>query len=425
MAGALYLGLDFGTSGVRACLIDDEEHPVAEAHTPLPPPHRQDGHVSQDPETWWQALDTLMNRLGRDGAPLDRVARLAVDGTAATLLVTDDQGRPLAPALMYNDSSAAAEAARIAEVAPEESPARGASSSLAKLLRLLEEHPGARHALHQADWIAGRLSGRFGLSDENNALKLGYDVVERRWPAWLNGLELDPRLLPEVRPPGTPLGPLRPELARQWGLAKDATVVAGTTDSTAAVLATGVRETGQAVTVLGSTLVLKVLSPAPVFASRYGVYSHRLGGLWLAGGASNSGGAALAAFFTPAEIEALTPRLRPERRTCLEYYPLPAPGERFPLADPDLPPRTRPRPRNDARFLQGLLEGIARIERRGYRLLEELGAPAPTEVVSIGGGARNPAWRVIRERMLRLPVRTARHDQPAFGAARLARRKGP
>ena len=250
-------------------------------------------------------------------------------------------------------------------------------------------------------------------------------MVERRWPAWLNGLELDPRLLPEVRPPGTPLGPLRPELARQWGLAKDATVVAGTTDSTAAVLATGVRETGQAVTVLGSTLVLKVLSPAPVFASRYGVYSHRLGGLWLAGGASNSGGAALAAFFTPAEIEALTPRLRPERRTCLEYYPLPAPGERFPLADPDLPPRTRPRPSDDARFLQGLLEGIARIERRGYCLLEELGAPAPTEVISIGGGARNPAWQVIRERMLRLPVRTARYDQPAIGAARLARRKRP
>jgi sugar (pentulose or hexulose) kinase len=101
---------------------------------------------------------------------------------------------------------------------------------------------------------------------------------------------------------------------------------------------------------------------------------------------------------------------------------LSAPGERFPEYNPQLPPRLEPRPEDDAVFFQGILEGIAAIERRGYRLLEELGAPYPLRVHSVGGGAANSAWRSIRETLLGIPVIAASHQSAAYGAALLARR---
>jgi sugar (pentulose or hexulose) kinase len=167
--------------------------------------------------------------------------------------------------------------------------------------------------------------------------------------------------------------------------------------------------------------VLKVCATRPVYAPRYGVYSHRLGDHWLVGGASNSGGAVLRRYFSPEEIERFSARVQPGKPTGLDYYPLPAPGERFPEYNPALLPRLEPRPVDDAVFFQGLLEGMAAIERRGYCLLEELGAPYPQRVHSVGGGAANAAWRAIREALLGVPVGVAEHQDAAYGAALLAR----
>jgi sugar (pentulose or hexulose) kinase len=279
----------------------------------------------------------------------------------------------------------------------------------------------ARHALHQADWVLGRLCGRFGCSDENNALKLGYDPGARCWPAWLGQLPIPAMLLPEVMPAGTDRGCIDPAMAAQFGLSPATRIVSGTTDSTAGFIATGAVR-GEAVTTLGSTLVLKVCSETPVFAPAHGVYSHRLGDDWLVGGASNSGGAVLRQYFPDADIARLTEELQPDRPTGLDYYPLPAQGERFPVNNPDLEPLLTPRPPEEARFFQGILEGIARIEVQGYRRLAELGAPWPTRVISTGGGAANSAWRTIRSRLLGVPVLAATHQEAAYGTALLAAR---
>ena len=418
----LSLGIDIGTSACRGCVIDAESRIRAETRVPLPPPERKGPAVEQDPECWWQALAETLDQL-TEMVPMASINAITIDGTSATLLCCDAAGIPLTPALMYNDARALSEAEQLASIAPDDCAAHGASASLAKLLWLAQTPAGkqARYALHQADWLLGRLGGRYGISDENNALKLGYDIIRRKWPDWLTQLNIPLSLFPEVVPAGQPIGQLSDAWCRRWGFSTGTRVISGTTDSTASFLATGAGA-GEAVTSLGSTLVLKVLSAQPVFAPGNGIYSHRLGNHWLAGGASNSGGAVLQRYFSTDEIRRLTGLLQPDRPTGLDYYPLVSAGERFPVNDPQLAPRLEPRPAEDTVFFQGMLEGIAEIEKTGYRRLAELGAPWPKRIITTGGGAANSAWRTIREQRLGIPVVAAEHQEAAYGAALLAQR---
>ncbi|HHJ12942.1 MAG TPA: carbohydrate kinase [Gammaproteobacteria bacterium] len=416
---AAFVGIDVGTSGLRACAIDAHERVLADAAQRLPPPLRSGAAVEQDPGIWREALHMVLERLARS-LHRHKVQRIALDGTSSTLLLCNREGRPLTPALMYNDARAADAAEQIAAVAPENSAARGASSSLAKLLWLRTHYPASdTQVMHQADWLCGLLRGRFDTMDENNALKLGYDPVQREWPAWLAELGIETDRLPRVRPPGTALGALDARLAQRLGW-HHAGITAGTTDSTAGFLATGARTNGTGVSSLGSTLVLKVLSGQPVFSARHGIYSHRIGHHWLAGGASNSGGAVLRQFFGPCDIHRYSRLIDTRHPTGLDYYPLPAPGERFPVNDPCLQPSLTPRPKSDRVFFQAILEGIADIEAEGYQLLHACGAPALRQVLSVGAGASNRRWTELRRQRLRVPVLRAGHEQAAFGAARLA-----
>ncbi len=215
----LFLGIDIGTSGVRACAIDGTERVAGTASIALPPPRQDGAAIDQEPELWWRATCDAIRALGRS-VDLAAIRRIAVDGTSGTLLLTDCAGRPCSPGLMYNDARATHEAARVKAAAPAESGAHGPSAALAKLLHLLGTpiHADACHAAHQADWIAGRLANRFGVSDENNALKLGYDPVTRSWPGWLDALEVPRDLLPEVLVPGSAIGPIDPGIAATLGL---------------------------------------------------------------------------------------------------------------------------------------------------------------------------------------------------------------
>jgi sugar (pentulose or hexulose) kinase len=418
-----FVGIDLGTSGCRGATIDNGGELIAEARLELPPSKRASpGASEQQPDDWWSGVQQILSRLLEESGG-KTIRAIAVDATSSTLLLCDERGEPLSAGLMYDDSRGGAWLPEIRCCAPANSPVLSASSSLAKLLYLsdsLKQRPFL--ALHQADWIMGRLCGHYPMSDENNCLKLGYDPQSRRWPAWLTDLGIPPGCLPRVFPTATRIGTISPAVAAQAGLSDDVAVVTGTTDSNAAFLATGADQVGDAVSSLGSTLVLKILSDKPVFAAEYGVYSHRLGDRWLVSGASNTGGAVCRAFFSQQEITRHTRRISPERPTGLDYYPLLRPGERFPVNDSGLSPRLSPRPDDDARFFQAILEGIARIEQAGYALLQRLGAPRPERVISVGGGAVNEPWRAMRQALLGVPVVRAQRQEAAYGSALLARR---
>ncbi len=410
MAKPLYLGLDFGTSGARAQVIDAKGNLVAQAHCT---------YALTDWQGWLRALAWLFSSL--PALVRERLAAIAIDGTSSTVLLCDETNTPLHPPLLYNDDRAGLEAKRIAAYAPHGHIAAAPSASLAKLLYALKQ-PYAETPTYftdQASWLASMLTGKPGYSDYHNALKLGYDTAALKWPDWMGQFDLAP-YLPHVLTPGAALGKVTTEVARKLDIPPDCRVRAGTTDSIAAFIASHADKPGDAVTSLGSTLVLKLLSNYHVEDLRYGVYSHRFGSRWLAGGASNSGGAVLRQFFDDARLAALSRQIDVASPSGLDYYPLSKPGERFPLNNPHLAPRLTPRPDDDVQFLQGLLEGIAHIESQGYALLTQLGATPVKRVFTAGGGAKNEVWQKLREQLLGVPVTFALHGEAAYGAARLA-----
>jgi D-ribulokinase len=411
------VGIDFGTSGARAIALQNDTA-IASVQVPF------DNSAEDRPTRWKTALFDLLSQLPESVRRTTEA--IALNGTSSTVLLCDAQGTPITAPLLYNDRRAADVLEQVTAIAPADHPVISASSSLAKLLwwqsqGMISHQP---FLLHQADWLAFLLHGQLGISDYHNALKLGYDVVNQQYPNWLKHHAIAQSVqLPTVLEPGTPIAPIQPAIAAQFALPPTCRVCAGTTDSIAAFLASGAIAPGDAVTSLGSTLVIKLLSQTRVDCAENGIYSHRFGELWLVGGASNTGGAVLRQFFDDDAIAQLSQQIDPNQPNPYNYYPLTQPGERFPINDPTFPPCLEPRPNSDVKFLYGLLDSMARIEAQGYARLIDLGATAPTRIFTAGGGAQNPTWTILRDRRLPAAVHPAQSTDAAYGTARLAQRQ--
>ncbi|MCA0422643.1 FGGY-family carbohydrate kinase [Shinella sp. 838] len=409
---AVALGIDLGTSGVRAAALAADGTRVDMASSPFP-----DAAAGRSPTAWQAGVRACLGELAARGS-LVAITGVAVDGTSGTVLAIDADGTPLGDALMYNDPCPdRAILDRVAAFAPANSPARGVTSPLARAIHLSRQ-TGVHAIVHQADWVLRQLGLAAPSSDENNALKTGYDLAAERWPDWIEACGMDVGLLPKVKRAGAPLATVG-AAGRALGLPDGCRYHAGTTDGCASFLATGAASVGDGVTALGSTLVVKLASAEPIDAADYGIYSHRILDFWLAGGASNSGGAVIRSLFDDMQVKAMTALLRPDRPTGLAYYPLLRPGERFPVNDPALVPQLEPRPVDDVVFFQAILEGIAGIEASGYARLAALGGPRVRSVRSVGGGAANPAWTRMREAAIGVPFLPSNSAEAAVGTAAL------
>ena len=462
---AIGLGIDLGTSGARLSAA------VAEPHAPHDPRELHAQSIkwaaagdAASPEAWLDAVSSLL-----DGVPEELcadVTGVCASGTSGSVLaISAVDGAVTRAPRMYNWAAPkqSTAAAMVARAAPAGHTARAPTSTLCKVLGwvLGDEEGGdavplessTERVVHQADYVAMALAGSATPvgSDWHNALKLGYDVRAKEWPAWMmeaEGGTESASLAAHVAPLLEALGPVRapgavaaPRLGPRWGdRFPRARVVSGTTDSNAAFIASGAAAEGDAVTSLGSTLALKLLTSMPVEDSGRGVYSHAFfDGLYLAGGASNVGGACIRGEgFDDAELGALesnTIALEEARLAAgdvsspCDYYPLPrgSVGERFPTADQDKRPRLGDDDAPDrGAHLHRILCGIARVEAAGYAALADLGAGAVRRVFSAGGGARSPAYTAVRQNHLGAAVRVESLEGPAadaaFGAARLALR---
>ncbi|KAK1394974.1 Ribulose kinase [Heracleum sosnowskyi] len=414
----LYLGMDFGTSGARYTLIDKDGIIHSERKREYPK------YMSKGVMDWVQSWKLTLFQLLEDIPDEFRalIASISIDGTSATIMIIDSTtGEPLSRPFLYNESCPDAVSV-VTSIAPVNHTVCSSTSTLCKLVSWWNSYGSSKESavlLHQADWLLWLLHGKLGVSDYNNALKVGYDPELESYPPWLLSQAYS-YVLPSVQAPGTFVGLVKEDIRTRYGLPKDCAICTGTTDSIAAFLAARATQTGKSVTSLGSTLAIKLLSTNRIDDARYGVYSHRLDDKWLVGGASNTGGAVLKQIFTDEQLKNLSKQIDPIKASPLDYYPLQTVGERFPVADPKLAPRLTPRPESDVDYLHGILESIARIEGEGYKLLTELGATQVEEVFTAGGGARNETWTKIRERILGLPVSRAQQTEAAYGAALLA-----
>jgi len=437
----VYLGIDLGTSELKAVLVDSEQRLIATARSELSVQRPQPLWSEQDPSAWWRAVEAAMADL-RARAPreLAAVAAIGLSGQMHGAVLLDDAGRVLRPAILWNDLRSSAECAELERRAPA---LRRITGNLAmpgftapKLLWVANHEPEIFRAtakvLLPKDYLRRRLTGEdvSEMSDASGTLWL--DVGRRDWSdAMLEATGLARRHMPRLVEGREPAGTLLPALARAWGLREGVTVAGGGGDNAATAVGIGAVRDGQAFLSLGTSGVLFVATAAfrPNPAQGVHAFCHAMPGQWnqmavMLSAASClrwvtklTGAADEAALL--AEVETLG--LETCRRAPL-FLPYLS-GERTPHNDPHAQGVWFGLNHDTDRASLGyaVLEGVAFGLADGYRALRAVGTDIESASL-VGGGARSRLWAELIASALNLPLRRHQGGEvgAAFGAARLA-----
>lgn len=417
------LAADLGGSALKVGLVDEDGRLLASAVRGLTDFEPRPGRVEQDPRGWWEAFVALVREVrAADGCPIDAIA---LTGATRCEVLVDEDGRPLAPAIMFRDRRAEAEAAELA-----------ADPALATVGPIDATHPLAR-LLWLRRHASGRLERTFRILEPAAFLTLRLTGSAARDPvaatrldepslrAVAERLDLPLHLLPPVRPLGAVTGELRGEPARELGLVPSIPVVLAPFDAWCATLAMGAVVPGRAYASAGSSLVAGLVVDRPIAAQ--GLLAPPWGhGLWHLGGPSRTGGAALdwLARLTGATVEALMTSAEEavERDDAPFCHPWPA-GERVPFLAPELRARfwNLDAEATVADLARAVLEGLAFWLRLTLERAEAAaGLRAPTLGLA-GGLAANPlfTWLVAEALGRELSLFPAR-ETALLGAAGLA-----
>ena len=398
-------GLDFGSSGARISIINFKKELIYSNSV-------QYKYGFKNLNSWIHSCEILL-----DSLPLDiksTITNLAISGTSGTLAACDLKGNPLGQAIPY-DKVCKDNKILIKSTSYGEEHLQTPYSSLSKALKLIDKYGENILLRHQSDWITGWFLKNWTYGEEGNNLKLGWDLLKESWPkSYLNTSWQ--KCLPLIIKSGEIMGQIDSELAEKLKLNKKLLLISGTTDSNAAFLAAGL-DKEEGLTVLGTTIVLKKINKTPI--REKGITSHRVFGNWICGGASNAGCGVLSKFFSDLEIKELSRQINTSKKTSLNLLPLNSRGERFPINNPLLEPILSPRPVSDSLYLHALFEGLAKIELKGWEKLYDLTGSLPKKIVTIGGGSKNPQWRTIREKVIKIPI-VSSQKTTSFGTALLA-----
>lgn len=425
-----FMGLDVGTQGVRCMVVDARGETVAAKSVAFARMNSASapGAYEQLPADWQAASEQAIRACTSQLPDSARVASISIDGTSGTIVPLDARFCPLTPALMYNDPRAKAEAARVhAEMGAHEQKLGltfGASFSLPRILWIKAHQPQiyekTRVFAHQADYVVGLLCGEYCVSDYSNALKTGYDLIERRWPDAIARMGLDLGKFPRVLGPGEPIAPVTRAAAERLGLSEKTMVVGGSTDGYASALAAGAVSAGQWASIIGTTFVLKGVTDQLVIDPSGASYSHLLpSGEWMLGGASNLGGRCLNACAQGRAFAEMDRAAEPLVPTGARCYPLSGRGERFPFVDPDAEAFYR----GDilsGKLYPALMEGVALGERLAFARMQKLGAPVGQTIWTAGGACRSDLWLRIRASVLNRQLVVPGSIDAAMGSALVA-----
>jgi xylulokinase len=435
-----YLGLDLGTSGVKAVLVDDEQRIVDQETASLDVSRPKPLWSEQDPESWWTATDKAVRALGaRRAKEFAGVKAVGLSGQmhGATLLGRGD--KVLRPAILWNDGRSGAECAELERRVPN---LRTIAGNIAmpgftapKLLWVARHEPDifaeVRKVLLPKDYLRLRMCGDYASDMSDSSGTLWMDVGARNWSGeLLAATGLDVSAMPELFEGTAATGTLLPEVASAWGLPAKTVVAAGGGDNAAGAAGMGIARPGEAFLSLGTSGVYFVAGEryAPNPEGAVHAFCHCLPGAWHRMSVILSAASCLswAVKLTGAEgeasllAEAETSSSRDGVPTFLPYLS----GERTPHNHPEAQGvffgMTHDTGR--AQVARAVLEGVAFAFADGQDVLAA-GGTAIREVSVIGGGARSDLWGRILASVLERPL-TYRHGGeagPAFGAARLAR----
>jgi xylulokinase len=418
------VGLDVGTTGVKALAVSPEGEVLARIEEAYPLSTPQPGWAEQDPEDWWRAAESALADLA-----LPDLRGLGLTGQMHGLVVLDERQRVLRPAILWNDQRTAVECAEIEERLGlhrlvELTGNRALPGFTApKLLWLRRHEPEVygriAHVLLPKDYVRLRLTGERAIDATDASGTLLFDVARRRWSdEVLAALEIPREWLPRVLE--------SPEVAGHKS--EGVPVAAGAGDQAAGALGVGVDRPGPLSVVLGTSGV--VFASLPAFAAnpegRLHSFCHAVPDAWHAMGVMLAAAGSLRWLrdvVVPAEsFETLTAEAEtwPPGAEGLVFLPYLA-GERTPHADPDARAAfVGLSLRHDrGALVRGVLEGVAFGLRDALELLKELGVEPQVGRAS-GGGSRSDLWLRIVASVLGVPLeRAAVEEGAAYGAALL------
>jgi xylulokinase len=419
------VGLDVGTTGVKALAISPDGEVLAKAEHAYPLSMPQPGWSEQDPEDWWRAAEAALAQVSQG----QEVAGIGLSGQMHGLVVLDAGDRVIRPAILWNDQRTGAECAEIEERVGlarliELTGNRALTGFTApKLLWLRRHEPEAygriRSVLLPKDYVRLRLTGEKAMDVADASGTLLLDVAARRWSGTvLDALELPREWLP----------PLLESPDVSGKTARGIPVAAGAGDQPAAALGVGIDGPGPLSVVLGTSGV--VLAALPGYRAdaeaRVHAFCHAVPHAWQAMGVMLSAAGSLQWFRDTLAADVPFAELLEEAERWppgadgLFFLPYLA-GERTPHADPDARAAFAGLELRHDRgaLVRAVLEGVAYGLRDSLELLRELGVAAERGRIS-GGGARGRLWLEIAASVLGVPLElTAVEEGSAFGAALL------
>lgn len=438
-----YLGIDIGTTAVKAQVVDDSGFVVGDAESPQGLSVSQPGWAEQNPSDWWQGtIDAVLAACAQAG--VRDVAAIGLSGQMHSSVLLDEADNVLRPAILWNDVRTTAQCRYITDKVGDAGLRRMVGNpalegfTAPKLLWVRDEQPDVfdqlRTLLLPKDYIRYLMTGEKVMEPSDAAGTLLFDVVNSRWSEeMVSALELDASILPPVVGSTSISGKLTPDAADKLGLRAGAPVVGGGADNAAASVGSGVVAEGRMQTSIGTSgaVVAPIAEPRVDLGMRIHSFNHAVPNTWYLMGVVLSAGAALGWFrqvlsgtdgsgllYEDLIAEANDVPPGAEGLTFLPYLT----GERTPHADSNARGVFAGLHSGHDRghLVRAVLEGVTFALRDSLELMRGLGVDA-TESVAVGGGARSAIWRQMQADVLGVPVVTVGPSGGApYGAAVLA-----
>ena len=438
-----YLGIDVGTTAVKALVVDEAGAVVGEAESPLGVSVPRPGWAEQDPHDWWEGTVNAV-RAACAQAGMRVVESIGLSGQMHSSVLLDKADRVLRPAILWNDVRTTAQCQAIVDQVGKSGLRRMVGNpalegfTAPKLLWMRDEEPRlfdqTRTLLLPKDFVRLVMTGEKATEPSDAAGTLLFDVRRGCWSdEMIATLQLDPRMLPPVRGSAGVTGTLTADAAEALGLRQGIPVVGGGADNAAAAVGSGVVEQGAMQASIGTsgTMLAPIERPRVDPGMRLHLFNHAVADRWYQMGVVLSAGAALAWFRramsgpggTPPSYDGLiaeAARISPgaDGLTFLPYLT----GERTPHADSNARGVFAGLHTGHERghLVRAVLEGVAFALRDSLELMRRLNVDAD-ETVAVGGGARSAVWRQILADVFGVPVVTMAPSGGApYGAAVLA-----